>query len=112
MVRPIALSLAFVMFAAAPRAAAQAAPLAGPRLATVWTSYEPPLPSRPDSWRAAAATRSPDLLVGSAVRRRAPGTVLMIVGGAVAVAGLLADESLLVVGGVVVGAYGLYLYLN
>jgi hypothetical protein len=45
-------------------------------------------------------------------RPRAPGTVLMIVGGAVAGAGILADESLLIVGGVVVAGYGLYLYLR
>jgi hypothetical protein len=45
-------------------------------------------------------------------RRRAPGTVLMIVGGAVAGAGILTDESLLIVGGVVVAGYGLYIYLR
>ncbi|HEX9705420.1 MAG TPA: hypothetical protein VGA20_09255 [Gemmatimonadales bacterium] len=44
--------------------------------------------------------------------RRDPGTVFLIVGGAVAVAGLLADEGLLVVGGVVVAGYGLYLNLR
>jgi hypothetical protein len=41
--------------------------------------------------------------------RRAPGTVFLIVGGAVAVAGILADEDILIIGGVVVAGYGLYL---
>jgi hypothetical protein len=45
-------------------------------------------------------------------RNRAPGTVLMIVGGTVAAIGILTDESVLTVGGVAVGAVGLYRYLQ
>lgn len=44
--------------------------------------------------------------------RRDPGTVFLIVGGAVAVAGIVTDEGLLVVGGVVLAGYGLYLNLR
>ena len=111
MSRTLAVSLA-LLGCAAPHAAAQAAPLAGPRLSVTWASAEPDLSPRQDRWRTAVESRPEDVLVGRAARPRAPGTVLMIVGGAVAIAGLVADESLLVVGGVVVGAYGLYLYLR
>ena len=86
-------------------------PTAGPRLPPAWASSEPELAA--PQGRMAQAADSRDLhLATVAVRRRAPGSVLMIVGCAVAVAGLLTDESLLVVGGVVVGAYGLFLYLG
>jgi hypothetical protein len=68
--------------------------------------------------RAAPAPRlaaAPDAAALAVQRRRAdrgPGTVFLIVGGAVAVAGILADEGLLVVGGVAVAGYGLYLNLR
>lgn len=44
--------------------------------------------------------------------RRAPGVVMMIVGGAGIVTGLLVSESIVTVAGAAVGGYGLYLYLN
>ena len=90
------------------RAAAQ--DLAGPRAAPQWATIQPELPPSDTRW---AATRPEPLTSGlvTAVRRRAPGTVLMIVGGAIAGAGILTDESLLIVGGVVVAGYGLYIYL-
>ena len=60
-----------------------------------------------------APTPGADVLIPSRIRRHAaPGTVFMIVGGAVAVAGILADEGILIVGGVAVAGYGLYLYLR
>lgn len=43
---------------------------------------------------------------------RRQGEILMIVGGAVILTGLLVEESLVTIGGVVVGGYGLYLYLR
>jgi hypothetical protein len=43
---------------------------------------------------------------------RRQGEILMIVGGAVILTGLLVDESLVTIGGVAVGGYGLYLYLR
>ena len=43
---------------------------------------------------------------------RRQGEILMIVGGAVLVTGLLVDESLVTIAGVAVGGYGLYLYLR
>ncbi len=43
---------------------------------------------------------------------RRQGEILMIVGGAVMVTGLLVDESLVTIAGVAVGGYGLYLYLR
>ena len=90
----------------APRAAAQNAPASvppGPRLAPEWQSFQPP--------HSAQALSPVDLLVQQR-RSRAPGTVFMIVGGAVALVGLFAEESLLVIGGVAVAGYGLYLYMR
>jgi len=43
---------------------------------------------------------------------RRQGEILMIVGGAVVLTGLLVDESLVTIAGVAVGGYGLYLYLR
>jgi hypothetical protein len=43
---------------------------------------------------------------------RRQGEILMIVGGAVLVTGLIVDESLITIVGVAVGGYGLYLYLR
>ncbi len=40
------------------------------------------------------------------------GETLMIVGGAVLLVGLLADEAIISIAGVAVGGYGLYVYLN
>ena len=54
-----------------------------------------------------------DLLAPSRFRSRAPGATLMIIGGAAIVAGILVGGSggtVLILGGVGVGAYGLYLY--
>jgi hypothetical protein len=50
--------------------------------------------------------------VASARGSRRQGEILMIVGGAVLVTGLLVDESLVTIAGVAVGGYGLYLYLR
>jgi hypothetical protein len=89
----------------AARAAAQGRPPAGPRLTAPWASVTGAR-GLPVGQRLGAD------LMQRASRPRAPGTVLMIVGGAVAGAGILADESLLIVGGVAVAGYGLYLYLR
>ena len=54
-----------------------------------------------------------DLLAPSRFRSRAPGATLMIIGGAAIVAGILVGGSggtVLILGGVGVGAYGVYLY--
>lgn len=40
------------------------------------------------------------------------GQTLMIVGGAVLLVGLLADETIVSIAGVAIGAYGLYVYLE
>jgi hypothetical protein len=40
------------------------------------------------------------------------GETLMIVGGAVLLVGLLADEAIISIAGVAVGGYGLYVYLD
>ena len=49
-----------------------------------------------------------------AVARPSKGTgeTLMIVGGAVLLAGLLADEAIISIAGVAIGGYGLYVYLE
>lgn len=59
------------------------------------------------------ATLADDLVAARRFNSRAPGATLMIVGGASIVAGILVGGSggtVLVVGGVVLGAYGFYLY--
>jgi hypothetical protein len=43
---------------------------------------------------------------------RRTGETLMIVGGAVLLVGLLADETIVSIAGVAIGGYGLYVYLN
>jgi hypothetical protein len=43
---------------------------------------------------------------------RRDGEILMIVGGAVILTGLLADEGLITIAGAAIGGYGLYLYLR
>ena len=91
------------------RAAAQDLP--GPRAAPQWVTVQLELPPSHNTWSATTANPLTSGLV-TAVRRRAPGTVLMIVGGAIAGAGIITDESLLIVGGVVVAGYGLYIYLR
>ena len=40
------------------------------------------------------------------------GETLMIVGGAVLLAGLVADEAIISIAGVAIGGYGLYVYLD
>lgn len=88
-------------------------PAGGPRLPTPWASVDAHLPPAALPWAEAVTPRLGEALVAQrASRRRAPGTVLMIVGGAVAGAGIITDESLLIVGGAVVAGYGLYLYLR
>ena len=57
----------------------------------------------------------PPRLVASAETARAgrrQGEILMIVGGAGILTGLLVDESLITIAGAAVGGYGLYLYLR
>ena len=64
----------------------------------------------------ASAVRGTTGLTESDVRRfnsRAPGATLMIIGGAAIVAGVLVGDSggtVLILGGIGVGAYGFYLY--
>lgn len=66
--------------------------------------------------RIAAQTRTPPChspaVMPKTGARRSPGMPLLIAGGAVALAGLLVDEDLLVIGGVVVAGYGLYLHMR
>jgi hypothetical protein len=54
--------------------------------------------------------------VGSQVALARPsrktGETLMIVGGAVLLAGLLADEAIISIAGVAIGGYGLFVYLD
>ena len=45
-------------------------------------------------------------------RRRAPGVILMIVGAAGVVLGIVTEEGIITVAGAGVGLYGLYLYLR
>lgn len=94
-------------FAAATAARAQA-----PTVRPDFPSFAPPelhpgtlAPAAPSAWEEDAAQQR-------RARRGQPGTVFLIVGGAIAVAGIVADEGILIVGGVVVAGYGLYLNLR
>jgi hypothetical protein len=55
---------------------------------------------------------APNLHLVAARPSKKTGETLMIVGGAVFVAGLLADEAIISIAGVAIGAYGLYVYLD
>ena len=63
---------------------------------------------------AATLVRTEPVRQSIAVARpsRRQGEVLMIVGGAVLLAGLLVDEAIISIAGVAIGGYGLYVYLN
>ena len=60
----------------------------------------------------AADSRFPGAQAVQARAGRRDGEILMIVGGAAILTGLLVDESLITIAGAVVGGYGLYLYLR
>jgi hypothetical protein len=53
-----------------------------------------------------------DLLEEEGRSKRSQGEILMIVGAAGIVTGLLVDEDLITIAGAAVGGYGLYLYLQ
>jgi hypothetical protein len=53
-----------------------------------------------------------DLDLVAAKPSKHTGQTLMIVGGAVLLVGLLADEAIVSIAGVAIGAYGLYVYLE
>lgn len=54
----------------------------------------------------------PNLHLVTAKPSKRTGETLMIVGGAVLLAGLLADEAIISIAGVAIGGYGLYVYLD
>jgi hypothetical protein len=53
-----------------------------------------------------------DLLTQESRGKRSQGEILMIVGAAGIVTGLLVDEALITIAGAAVGGFGLYLYLQ
>lgn len=53
-----------------------------------------------------------DLDLSVAKPSKRTGETLMIVGGAVLLAGLVADEAIISIAGVAIGGYGLYVYLD
>jgi hypothetical protein len=55
---------------------------------------------------------SPNFHLIAAKPRKRTGQTLMIVGGAVLLVGLLADETIISIAGVAIGGYGLYVYLD
>jgi hypothetical protein len=59
---------------------------------------------------AAEAALNTNVVVATKQRRQ--GTVLMIVGAAVIVTGLIVDEPIVTIGGAVVGGIGLYMFLD
>ena len=103
--------VAAVIAGAAPAARAQstapAAPAVGPTLAAAGAGVRA---------HVAAVSREEALASATAPRRTfGRGEVLMIVGGAALLTGLIIGDdagTLIAVGGAVVGLYGLYLYLD
>jgi hypothetical protein len=55
---------------------------------------------------------APNLDLVAARPSKRTGETLMIVGGAVLLVGLLADETIISIAGVAIGGYGLYVYLD
>jgi hypothetical protein len=55
---------------------------------------------------------APNLDLVAAKPSKRTGETLMIVGGAVLLVGLLADETIVSIAGVAIGGYGLYVYLD
>jgi hypothetical protein len=55
---------------------------------------------------------APNLHLVAARPSKQTGETLMIVGGAVLLVGLLADETIISIAGVAIGGYGLYVYLE
>ena len=58
------------------------------------------------------SSQQPDLELVSAKPSKHTGQTLMIVGGAVLLVGLIADEAIVSIAGVAIGGYGLYVYLE
>ena len=88
----------------AQQTSARAAPTAGPRLNTIVTGYR-------------VTRQQLDSTVNAQRQRQNVGkpVALMIVGGALFVAGLLVEDDVgtaLAVGGAIIGAYGLYLHFR
>jgi hypothetical protein len=54
----------------------------------------------------------PNLNLVAARPSKRTGETLMIVGGAVLLVGLVADEAIISIGGLAIGGYGLYVYLE
>jgi hypothetical protein len=54
----------------------------------------------------------PNLDLVAAKPSKRTGETLMIVGGAVLLVGLIADETIISIAGVAIGGYGLYVYLD
>lgn len=126
--KTITIVAAAALFAAAPAARAQSAPLVPERVpvhvfaaASAAAASGPALSSLAAGARPVAATDARASALqeeSSALRRRArfnEAQTLMIVGGAAFIAGaLIGDDAgtIVMVGGAAVGLYGLYLYLQ
>jgi hypothetical protein len=66
----------------------------------------------PDQPPLLSGQTGPSLQLVAARPTKRTGRTLMIVGGAVLLVGLLADETIVSVAGVAIGAYGLYVFLD
>jgi hypothetical protein len=66
----------------------------------------------PDQPPLSSGQIGPNLHLITARPSKRTGETFMIVGGAVFLAGLLADEAIISIAGVAIGGYGLYVYLD
>ncbi len=97
-----------------------------PFSATVIQAQRPAVSLAPSSAELAAGARlripgqlllssgqlDPNLDLVAARPSKQTGETLMIVGGAVLLVGLVADETIISIAGVAIGGYGLYVYLD
>jgi hypothetical protein len=81
----------------------------GPQTAELLAGARLRIPSQP---LFSSGHIGPNLHLVAARPSKRTGQTLMIVGGAVLVAGLLADEAIISIAGVAIGGYGLFVYLD
>ena len=117
--RPLAVAFGAAMLLAAPLRAQEASLATAPSSPVLATAEAAPAPAGPTFTAATVAVRRPAADAKTApaapVQGRDNGTVLMIVGGAAILTGIVIGNSAgyaISVGGAVIGLYGLYQYLQ
>lgn len=110
----LGLAVASLSPLSAQSAASLAPPSQGliPTIEATMATMPAPVGLQSQSLRASASLEDATGVTTLAARRRGEGEVLMIVGAAGIVTGILIDEGLISFAGAAVGLYGLYLHLR